>query len=165
MNRSKTALMDTYPKQYLYRQIVRAKLYIDVRFASPIDLGNIADEACFSKFHFARLFRKIYGKTPHQYLTNARIDKALHLLESGAAVKEACFAVGFDSVSSFTGLFKRRIGMTPAAFQRERRRVLNEIGKVPLKHIPNCFAEKKGWTKNSNIREIETIDGAAPPGK
>ena len=44
--------MDEYPKQYLYRQIVRAKLFIDTNYASPIELDNIADAACFSKFHF-----------------------------------------------------------------------------------------------------------------
>jgi AraC-like DNA-binding protein len=151
-------MMDEYPKQYLYRQIVRAKLYIDEHFASDIDLDNIADEACFSKFHFSRLFRSIYGHTPHQYLTTVRINHAVGLFERGASVKEACFAVGFDSVSSFTGLFKRRIGVSPAAFQRRRGRMREEIARVPLKHIPNCFAEKKGWTINSNFREIESVD-------
>jgi len=150
--------MDEYPRQYLYRQIVRAKLFIDANYSSAIDLGNIADEACFSKFHFARLFRNIYGKTPHQYLTEIRIQRSRHLLEQGASVKQACFAVGFDSVTSFTGLFKRRIGITPAAYQSERLSRNSEIARIPLKHIPNCFAEKKGWTQNSNFREIETID-------
>lgn len=150
--------MDEYPKQYLYRQIVRAKLYIDANYSSAIDLDNIADEACFSKFHFARLFRNIYSKTPHQYLTELRIQRSKNLLEQGASVKEVCFAVGFDSITSFTGLFKRRIGLTPAAFQRERLKRKSEIRQIPLKHIPNCFAEKKGWMQNSNFREVETID-------
>ena len=137
--------MDLYPKQYLYQRIVRAKLFIDDHYASPIDLDNVSSEACFSKFHFARLFREIYGMTPHQYLTSVRIEKARQMLERGASVKEACFKVGFDSVGSFTGLFKRRIGITPAAFQRARHNTLREISAKPLKHIPNCFAEKKGW--------------------
>src|SRR4051794_25976821 len=150
--------MDTYPKQYLYRQIVRAKLFIAENYATRIDLANIADEACFSKFHFARLFRTIYGKTPHQYLTAVRIDRAAELLTNGLSVKETCFAVGFDSVTSFTGLFKRRTGMSPAAFQRERQLALSEIATIPLKHVPNCFVEKNGWTQNSNFQEIETVD-------
>jgi AraC-like DNA-binding protein len=154
-------MAEEYPKQYLYRQIIRAKLYIAANYARAIDLDNIADEACFSKFHFARLFRNIYGKTPHQYLTLIRIERAKDLLEGGASVKEACFGVGFDSITSFTGLFKRRIGLTPAAFQRERKRLKDEIARIPLKHIPNCFAEKKGWTKNSNFREIKTVDPGA----
>jgi AraC-like DNA-binding protein len=140
---------------------VRAKLFIDENYASEIDLDNIAGEACFSKFHFARLFREIYGKTPHQYLTGVRVEKAGQLLVSGVSVKEACFAVGFDSVSSFTGLFKRRTGVTPAAFQTEQARRKRQIAVSPLTHIPNCFAEKKGWSKNSNFRETEFIDRPA----
>jgi AraC-like DNA-binding protein len=145
-------MIDEYPKQYLYRQVVRAKLYIDKHFASNIDLDDIADEACFSKFHFSRLFRTIYGRTPHQYLTEVRIVRALRLLDEGISVKGACLAVGFGSVSSFTGLFRRWTGVTPAVYQRKRRRIKDEITGTPLMHIPNCFAEKKGWTKNSNIR-------------
>ena len=150
--------MEAYPKQYLYRQIVRAKLYIDANYSSPIDLDNIANAACSSKYHFARLFRQIYGKTPYQYLTGVRIDAAVRSLEKGLSVKQACFAVGFDSVTSFTGLFRRRTGLSPAAFQMQRQQTLLEFSKIPLKHIPNCFAEQNGWTQNSNFRETETID-------
>jgi AraC-like DNA-binding protein len=155
--------MDSYPKQYLYRQIVRAKIFIDENFASDIDLDNIADEACFSKFHFTRLFREIYGKTPYQYLTKVRVERAKVLLAGGDPVKTVCFAVGFDSVSSFTGLFKRLTGHTPASFQRTKSGIADEISRIPLKHIPGCFAEKNGWSKNSNFREIETVDRAAVP--
>lgn len=151
--------MDQYPRQYLYRRIVRAKLFIDDNFAS-IDLGNIAGEACFSKFHFARLFKDIYGRTPHQYLTHVRIERAKIHLAAGDTVARACYSVGFDSVSSFTGLFKRRAGMTPAAWQAEKLRITEEIGEKPLKHIPGCFAEKKGWRKNSNFGEVKSIDPA-----
>jgi|SRR5215212_2259490 len=138
-------MIEQYPKQYLYRRIVRAKLFIDEHFSQPIDLRNVSGEACFSRFHFARLFRDIYGMTPHRYLTSVRIDKARDLLENGASVKKACYAVGFDSVASFTALFKRRLGLTPAAYQRVRQERSHAIALAPLRHIPNCFAEKKGW--------------------
>lgn len=154
-------MTDLYPKQYLYRRVVRAKLYIDAHFAQPIDLNAISDEACFSKFHFMRLFKKIYGRTPHQYLTQVRIERAKVYLSAGDPVTKVCFDVGFDSVSSFTGLFKRRTGVTPAAFQIEQMRVKGETTERPLKFIPNCFAEKKGWAKNSNFGEVKSID--APP--
>jgi AraC-like DNA-binding protein len=150
---------DLYPKQYLYRRVVRAKLYIDENFARPIDLNAISDEACFSKFHFMRLFKEIYGWTPHQYLTHVRVERAKRFLAAGETVAKACFDVGFDSISSFTGLFKRRTGMTPAAYQADRLRVQDEIAGRPLKHIPGCFAEKKGWRENSNFGEVKSIDG------
>lgn len=43
---------NTYPKIYLYRRILQAKLFIDQYYADHIDLNSIADEAIFSKFHF-----------------------------------------------------------------------------------------------------------------
>src|SRR4051794_24793823 len=108
---------EPYQKMYLYRRIVRAKLFIDAHFAEPIDLDAIAEEAHFSKFHFIRLFRTIYAKTPHHYLTQVRIDKAKLLLQENASVTQVCFLVGFDSVTTFTGLFKKLVGFTPSAFQ------------------------------------------------
>ena len=139
--------VDDYPRQYLYRRVVRAKLFIDEHYNSPIDLNNIADEACFSKYHFVRLFRSIYGKTPHQYLTDVRIKQAKLLLADGATVARACFSVGFDSISSFTGLFRRRVGVTPAAFQRTALETKEDVAARPVKFIPNCFVDKRGWAE------------------
>ena len=79
--------MEQLPKIYLYRRIVQAKLFIDGHFGDDIDLDNIADEAYFSKFHFIRLFKTIYNRTPHQYLTIVRIENAKQFLTS---VKNAC---------------------------------------------------------------------------
>ena len=138
--------MDEYPRQYLYRRVVRAKLFIDLNYSRPLDLANIADEACFSKFHFTRLFRSVYGKTPHQYLTEVRIGHAKQLLADDLTVAAVCYAVGFDSVSSFTGLFRRRTGKTPAAFQRDVRKRLEESIRRPVKFVPNCFVEIQGWS-------------------
>jgi|ERR1700744_1772796 len=136
---------ELYPKVYLYRRIVYAKLFIDTHFAENIDLDNIADEAFFSKFHFIRVFKDIYKKTPHQYLSFVRIEKAKELLKNETAVAPVCYAVGFESVSSFSGLFKRTTGQTPAAWQLQQHQKKAAIAKAPLKFIPNCFAEKKGW--------------------
>ncbi|MFL6469200.1 MAG: AraC family transcriptional regulator [Pyrinomonadaceae bacterium] len=150
--------MELYPRQYLYLRTVRAKVFIDKNFASDIDLDKIADEACFSKFHFVRLFRSIYGSTPHQYLTRVRVGKAKEFLSAGEPVAYACYKVGFDSISSFTGLFKRRTGKTPRQFQIEQLSFKESVVAKPLHHIPGCFAEKKGWKKNSNFREVQSVD-------
>ena len=58
---------DQYPKVYLYKRIVQAKLFIDNNYFKNIDLDNISDEANFSKFHFMRLFKNAYGKTYFSY--------------------------------------------------------------------------------------------------
>ncbi len=145
---------EKYPKIYLYRRIVQAKLFIDTNYANAIDLDNIANEAFFSKFHFIRLFKKIYNQTPHQYLTSVRIEKAKLLLQTEMAVADVCFSVGFDSISSFTGLFKRFTSTTPSVYQKFQLKRKEEILLTPLKFIPNCFAENNGWSKNRNFQEV-----------
>ena len=144
---------DAYPRMYLYRRLVQAKLFIDSHFSIAINVDNIADEAYFSKFHFIRLFKKTYGSTPHQYLTWVRIEKAKLLLKAGLPVADVCFAVGFESISSFTGLFKRTVRQTPNTYQKNQRSTLEDTLIRPLKYIPGCFAIKQGWEKKSNIEE------------
>ncbi|MEM9647508.1 MAG: AraC family transcriptional regulator [Bacteroidota bacterium] len=143
-----------YPKIYLYKRIVQAKLFIDNNFQDKIDLDNISDESHFSKFHFIRLFKEIYGKTPHKYLTSVRVQEAKEHLEKGIPITETCYAVGFDSPSSFTGLFKRAVGLTPKAYRTQQLQRKEEIAEKPLKFIPNCFAQAKGWSENSNFQEV-----------
>jgi AraC-like DNA-binding protein len=135
-----------YPKVYLYKRIVQAKLFIDANYHLNIDLDNISDEACFSKFHFIRLFKKTYGKTPHQYLTVVRIEKAMQLLQGGQNVSDVCFAIGFDSVSSFSGLFKRIVGQSPSAYLAAYQQTQRQMNIMPLAFVPGCFAFQHGWT-------------------
>jgi AraC-like DNA-binding protein len=142
-----------HPKIYLYRRIVHAKIFIDKHYAEEIDLENISDEAYFSKFHFLRLFKKIYQKTPHQYLTSVRIEKAKLFLKDQMPVNEVCFAVGFNSIGSFTTLFKKLTGSTPSEYAVEQKNRQQEIEQRPLGHIPGCWAEMKGWNKKSNFEE------------
>jgi len=138
---------EQYSKVYLYRRIVQAKLFIDSYYADKIDLDNISDEAYFSKFHFIRLFKQIYGKTPHQYLTSVRIEKAIQLLRTEKPVSAVCYSVGFESLSSFSGLFKRIVGITPSAFLIQQQHLKTQILKTPLKFVPGCFAYQNGWNE------------------
>ncbi len=141
-----------FPKVYLYRRIVQAKLFIDSNYYQAINLNDIADEAFFSRFHFIRLFNNIYGKTPYQYLIAVRVEQARLMLQKGAAVNDTCYAVGFDSLPSFSALFKKIITLSPAAYRAQELKRAVEMAKSPLKFIPNCFAQEKGWLKNSNFQ-------------
>ena len=141
---------EQYPRIYLYRRIVQAKIFIDNQYAKRIDLNGISDEAFFSKFHFIRLFKEIYGKTPHQYLISVRIKNAMLLLQANEPVSDVCYAVGFESLSSFSALFKRITGATPSAYLNGQQKLKALRAASPLRFIPACIAEKNGWLKNSH---------------
>ena len=106
----------------IYKKIVDAKVFIDEHFDSPIDLDAIAGEACLSRFHFHRLFRRIYQRTPHQYLTFKRINHAQQMLAGAdCTVGEVCMQVGFESIGSFSMLFKKEIGVAPGEYREKLR--------------------------------------------
>lgn len=145
-----------YPKMYLYRRIVQAKCFIDGHFTEPIDLNNISEEAYFSKYHFIRLFKQAYNKTPHQYLISLRIDFAKKLLrQNESSVTEVCFQVSFESLGSFTTLFKNKTGLSPTAYRQQEQTRTLALQQSPLGFIPGCFARANGWSENRNFQEAQ----------
>jgi AraC-like DNA-binding protein len=79
---------------------------MDLRFAEPLDIDQMAAHAGFSKFHFARAFKEAYGETPAYYLTRRRMERAKDLLRSAnLTVTEVCMLVGFSSLGSFSAFF------------------------------------------------------------
>ena len=92
---------------------------MDLRYADPLDLDQMAAQAGFSKFYFARAFKDAYGETPANYLTRRRVERAKDLLRSAnLTVTEVCMLVGFSSLGSFSTRFSELVGMSPSAFQR-----------------------------------------------
>lgn len=153
-------MTDEYPRVYLYRRMVRAKLFIDEHYHERINLNLVSEEAAFSKFHFIRLFKNLYGKTPHQYLRDVRLDKARQFLDAETLDMESvCLKVGFESVGSFSSLFKRRFRVSPAYYRELRAERKEHISEKPLNYIPGCFASAFGWTINkSNFEEVSPFE-------
>lgn len=129
-------------------------MFIDEHFAEDIDVDNIADEASFSKFHFIRTFKGIYSITPRQYLISRRIDKAQEMLKEGVSVTETCFKVGFQSISTFSGLFKKIVGKKPLEFQKGEQKLKKAMNEQPFHFVPACFVHQNGWKENSNFQEV-----------
>lgn len=133
------------PKMYMYKRIVEAKLYIDSHYSEKIDLNKISNQANFSKYHFLRLFKSAFGKSPHQYLIEVRLSSAKKILKEDYSVKDVCYKVGFESVPSFITLFKKREKITPNEYLKKNRHIEEEKTAAPLSFIPNCFVENFGW--------------------
>lgn len=124
----------------IYKRIVRAKSFIDDCCHQQLDIERIAKEAYFSPYHFIRVFKKIYNKTPHQYLTRRRIDKAKELLKNeNFSVTDVCFEIGFESLGSFSTLFNKYVGLSPVKYRIENTRRLYLAVNFPEKLIPSCF--------------------------
>jgi AraC-like DNA-binding protein len=124
---------------------------IDAQLDHPLDLDAMARAAHFSRFHFLRAFRKTFHETPHQYLTRKRIERARDLLaNSELPITEICFAVGFESLGSFSTRFHNLVGWSPSIY---RARVW-EQRRNPRKFIPACYVVQFG---------LEACLPAAPP--
>src|SRR5687767_45232 len=89
--------------------------------AEALRIGEIARRVGVSPFHFIRVFEAAFGVTPHQYRIDARLERARRLLAEGSSVTDACMAVGFSSLGSFSATFARRIGEPPSSYRRRVR--------------------------------------------
>ena len=104
------------------RRAVQAALWIDANAHEPIDLESAAGEFGLSPFHFLRLFARVLGVTPHQYLIRSRLRRAARLLaEDTRPITEIAFSVGFGDLSNFVRTFHRAAGVSPRGFRRGAR--------------------------------------------
>jgi AraC-like DNA-binding protein len=107
-----------YKNEGQIQTVIRTKRFIENNFEQELNLDVLSDTQFTSKFHLLRLFKKYYGVTPMQYLIDRRIEKSKEHLRNGMPVAQTCFAVGFESPSSFSTLFKNKIGIAPVEFQK-----------------------------------------------
>jgi AraC-like DNA-binding protein len=107
----------------LYRRLLRGKDYLDSFFGEEMRLDKVASVACLSPYHFHRLFREVFGETPNQHLQRRRLANAQRLLGStGRTVTEICLEVGFESMTSFSALFRRIYGCSPREYRSSLRK-------------------------------------------
>ncbi len=129
-----------YKKEYLYKKIVGAKLFLDNNYQQDISLEILINEANISKYHFIRLFKKSYGLTPHKYLIEKRLKIAKQRLQNTKdSVVVICYKVGFSSVSSFCNLFKKVTGQTPLEYRSASLELKQNRFMEPFKNIPGCY--------------------------
>jgi len=125
----------------IYDRLIAAKTFMDENYHEPITLEQISQKAFLSRFHFHRLFSQVYRKTPHQYLTQRRMEKAKDLLEENKTVTDVCNEVGFESLGSFSVLFKKEIGFAPQYYRNMAWLKKQQSLEQPKKVIPHCFIE------------------------
>jgi len=103
-------------------------------------IADLAREACVSPSHFIRQFEAVFGRTPHQFRIDARLDLAKRLLARGSySVTDVCMEVGFSSLGSFSTLFTRRFGEPPSAYRRRVWALTPASGTLRNDLTPGCL--------------------------
>lgn len=124
----------------VYQRLCHAREFIDACYAHPLDLDQIARQAFFSPYHFLRLFTRAFHKTPHQYLTEKRLQRARQLLlNSDLSITQICLDVGFQSLGSFSSLFQKYYGKSPRFYRTALHKRAQIIVQWPEIAIPACF--------------------------
>jgi AraC-like DNA-binding protein len=123
-----------------YKRLLRAKEFMDAHFMKPICLSEISQNAFFSTYHFIRLFKKTYHITPHKYLIKRRIEKAKQLfLNHELTITTICYIIGFESLGSFSILFKKHTGYSPLEYKLRLLARQTAAEHNPQILIPGCF--------------------------
>jgi AraC-like DNA-binding protein len=125
----------------------------------PLSITAIARASGLTPFHFIRLFKAIFGETPHQYRSRAQVEKAKHLLVlTNLSITDVCMAVGYSSLGSFSALFSRRVGMSPSEFQRRYRPGSAPERQLPASLIPGCLSLMTGISEKEQFSRRQPVD-------
>ena len=111
------------------RLLRRVKDRIDREYAQPLDVEALARGVHLSAGHLSREFKKAFGESPYSYLMTRRIERAMRLLRLGEmSVTEVCFAVGCQSLGTFSTRFSELVGVSPSVY---RQQAADDLAGVP----------------------------------
>jgi AraC-like DNA-binding protein len=126
--------------------IRRSLDWIDANIGAANPVMAMADASGLTRRTFARRFRAATGKRPIEYVHALRIERARQLIETGAGpVDDVGYRVGYEDPTFFRRLFRRAIGLTPAAYRRKYARI------VPLGPWPDP-SDGPSWRSGSDLR-------------
>jgi transcriptional regulator GlxA family with amidase domain len=128
----------------------RVRDRMDREYAQPLDVEALARGVNLSAGHLSREFKRAYGESPYAYLMTRRIERAMALLRRGdLSVTDVCFAVGCQSLGTFSTRFTELVGIPPSSYRREALR--DAAG------LPQCVAKQV----TRPVRNREAVAGAA----
>ena len=142
------------------RRLRRARDQMDREYAEPLDVPALARTAMMSPAHFSRRFRAAYSETPYSYLMTRRIERAKELLRRGEmSVTEVCFAVGCNSLGSFSARFTELVGESPSVYRARDHDGLRVVPPCETMVLTRPRRVGRRGTEESSFREASV---AAP---
>jgi AraC family transcriptional regulator len=121
------------PKGGLPRcRLKRVLDYVGDNLAEDVSLSDLAELAGMSAHHFAELFKRSMGCTPHRYVLHERIGRAkIALRDPRCTVLDAAVISGFPNPSHFARVFRRFVGVSPSQFQSDQTSLLRITQRLP----------------------------------
>jgi AraC-like DNA-binding protein len=120
-------------------RLSRARVLLERRYHEPLTLEDLARAACYSRFHFLRLWKEAHGETPGRYLQRRRMLAARALLrDTDLPVTDVSRQVGFASLGTFSRTFRDETGLPPVQY---RKRVFLGVD-ARLPRVPGCFLQR-----------------------
>ena len=118
------------------RLLRRVKDRIDRDYAQPLDVEALARGVHMSAGHLSREFKKAYGDSPYSYLMTRRIERAMALLRKGdLSVTDVCFAVGCQSLGTFSTRFTELVGVPPSVYRQQAEEWVAGIPSCVVKQV------------------------------
>ena len=119
--------------------------WIGAHLSDNLSVAVLAERACICPRHFSRLFKRLFHKTPADFVETLRLDEARRrLLLPRDSVENVAIAVGFKNPDSFRRAFQRRLGVNPATFRKLSTKVPRQNGTVPS---PNLRRNSRSFVK------------------
>ena len=130
--------MDSKSKREYLERIRTVLDYIDNHLAEELSVESLAKVACFSVFHFHRLFTAFMGESLSAYIRRLRLEWAANVIRSypEMSITEAALNCGFSSSASFARAFKQHFGRSASAWrllQSNRRKAKSKNGQTDSK--------------------------------
>jgi len=161
-----TLLRQAAPEQMqdpaLLRRLLRVKDRMDAASHEAWPVERLAEVSGVSKAHFAHSFKRAFGLPPHRYLLTRRIEQSVAMLrDTEQSVTEIAYATGWESLGTYSRIFRDITGLSPSAMRAQAR-----AGAQPLDRVPACVV-KAAQRPDLNIAVLEKrrreADGKFPP--
>ena len=136
-------------------------------------MGQLADIAAFSSFHFHRIFKALVGESLYEYIHRLRLEKAMYLLRyhRDDSITQIAIECGFSSAAHFSRMFRKKYGFSASEFRRESKNskkckasplVTQYIVVKPLEKQSEDFDIRIVTFPATHIAYISVTDSYAP---
>jgi len=143
-------------QQLLYvKRINKVVEYINCNLDSELSLQKLSDIACFSPFHFHRIFSALLNETPNNFIKRQRIEKIagrLFYMGKEESLTDLALRNGFKSIHSFSRAFRNFYGMSASEFQKKGQNEFGKISKTQSKNGTGKVSFEKYFYTINNLK-------------